>query len=73
MFNLGVLVQGYHTDNGTFNTKAFMKIIKDNYQTIAFSGNGAHHQNGRTERAIGTVFSIARTMLIHGALRWPVA
>ena len=70
MFDLGVVVQGYHTDNGVFTARDYIKVIEDAGQTMSFSGVGAHHQNP-AERAIGTVFSIARTMMLHAAIRWP--
>ena len=42
-----------------------------NKQKIMFSGAGAPHQNGATERAIKTVVTMARTMLMQAALRFP--
>jgi hypothetical protein len=36
-----------------------------------YSGTGAHHQNGVAERAIQTVTSWARAMLLHAVLHWP--
>ena len=39
-------------------------------QDLDFSGVGAQHQNGRAERAICTVTSLARAMMIHAALHW---
>ena len=38
-------------------------------QRIRFSGAGASHQNGSEERAIKTVVTMARTILIHAAFR----
>jgi hypothetical protein len=70
-FDKGVVVHAYHTDNGTFKAREYTKAIYDQKQSITFSGSGAHHQNGVAERAIGTIFSIARTMIIHAAIRWP--
>ena len=46
------------------------EIRKEN-QGITFSGVGAQHQNGVTERAIHTVIERARTNLIHAAIRNP--
>ena len=40
-------------------------------QNIRFSGAGASHQNGAAERAIKTVVTMARTMLMHTELRCP--
>lgn len=73
MADVGVTVGSYHTDNGTFTASAFVKEITENHQTISFSGPGAHHQNGVAERAIGTIISSARTMMLHAKLRWPNA
>ena len=41
------------------------------HQKISLSGVGAAHQNGVAERAIKTVVDMARTMLIHAAMRSP--
>ena len=71
LFDYGIIAQAYHADNGIFNAKEYVKEIEDNFQQIQYSGVGAHHQNGCAERAIGTMFSIARTMMIHAKLRWP--
>jgi len=38
---------------------------------MKFAGAGAHHHNGNTERAIQTIMSIARTMMLHSAIHWP--
>jgi hypothetical protein len=48
-FDKGIVVHTYHTDNGTFNAKAFTKELYDKQQSITFSGSGAHHQNGVAE------------------------
>jgi hypothetical protein len=73
MFQYGIVINYYHTDNGIFSTKDFINEIQNNLQGIKFSGVGGHHQNGGAERAIGTIFGLARAMLIHFAIRWPEA
>ena len=45
-----------------------MEEMLKNQQQIIFSGAGASHQNGSAERAIKTVVTMERTMLIHPAL-----
>ena len=40
-------------------------------KNIRFSEAGASHQNGAAERAIKTVVTMARTMVMHSALRCP--
>lgn len=65
----GVIIQGYHTDNGVFSSKEFMEELMHKGQNVRFSGAGAGHQNGVAERSIRTVVGIARTMLLHAALR----
>ena len=65
------MIKGYHTDNGIFNCSEFMKELLKKQQKIRFSGAGASHQNGAAERAIKTVVTMARAMLMHAALRCP--
>ena len=48
-----------------------MQELLKNDQTLSLSGVGAAHQNGVAERAIKTVVSIARTMMLHAAMRSP--
>ena len=73
MFDFGITVQAYQSDNGIFASKAFVNEIESGLQNIKFSGVGAHHQNGIAERGIGTILSKARTILLHAAIRWPDA
>jgi len=70
---MGVVVDSYHTDNGIFNSKAFIKEIHDKSQAIRFSGVGAKWQNGAAENAIRMLVSRARTMMIDAAMQWPEA
>ena len=44
--NQGVVIKGYHTDNGIFNSSEFMEELLKKQQKIRFSGAGASHQNG---------------------------
>jgi hypothetical protein len=37
---------------------------------ITFAGAGAHHHNGMTEHAIGTM---TNTIMLHAAIHWPNA
>ena len=67
----GVVIKGYHTDNGIFDSSEFMEELLKKQQKIIFSGAGSSHQNGAAERAIKTVVTMARTMLMHAALRCP--
>ena len=62
----GVVIKGYHTDNGIFNSSEFMEELLKKQQKIRFSGAGASHQNGAAERAIKTVVTMASTMLMQG-------
>ena len=67
----GVVVKRYRSDNGVFTKEDFMAEILKNEQFLTVSGVGAHHQNGVAERAIRTVVTKSRTMLLHAMLRWP--
>ena len=67
----GVYIQQYHTDNGVFNSKDFMKELIDSQQQVRFSGVGTGHQNGVAERGTQTVVNMARTMMLHAAMKSP--
>ena len=67
----GVVIKGYHTDNGIFNSSEFMEELLNNQQKIRFIGSGASHQNGAADCAIEMVVTMASTMLMHAALRCP--
>ena len=71
MASMGVTVLSYHTDNGVFTASQFQDELAKMNQDMTLSGVGAHHQNAVAERAIGTVTSMARTMLLHSKMRWP--
>ena len=67
----GISIKGFLTDNGVFTSKESTEDLERKQQTIKFSGVGAHHQNGVAERTVKTISYLARTNLIHSALRWP--
>ena len=46
----GVVIKGYHTDNGIFNASEFMEDILKNKQKIRLSGSGNSHQIGAAEQ-----------------------
>ena len=68
---IGVTVKAYCTDNGVYTSKEFMKELDASGQGIKHSGVGGHHHNGVAENGIKNVVRIARTLMIHAALRWP--
>ena len=68
----GVIPQEYLLDNGSaFTSKEYMAHLRQFSQISRFTGVGAHHHNGVAERAIQTIMSIARTMMLHAAIHWP--
>lgn len=67
----GVKIKEYHSDNGVFVSDQFRADILRKEQMLKLSGVGSQHQNGKAERSIRTVFSLARAMMIHSALYWP--
>jgi hypothetical protein len=68
----GVIVQTYLADNSTaFASAEYTSHLATFRQITQFAGVGAHHHNGVAERAIQTIMAMARTMLIHAAIRWP--
>ena len=67
-----VVPQKYMSDNGrAFTSKQFTEHLSDFHQISKFAGVGAHHHNAQAERAIRTIMSIARTMMIHAGIHWP--
>ena len=70
-FQDGVAVQAYHADNGIYNSAEWLREIDKKGQGQRLSGVGAHHQNGTAERAIKTVMTRARTIMLHALLHWP--
>ena len=73
MGSMGVTVLNYHSDNGVFTATEFQDQLAKMGQGLSLSGVGAHHQNAMAERAIGTVMSMARIMMLHAKIRWPQA
>ena len=68
----GVMPQTYMSDNGkAFTSRDFVDHLSKFYQISKFAGVGAHHHNAIAERAIRTIMSIARTMMIHSGIHWP--
>ena len=67
----GIKILGYRADNGIYKSKEFQDVLKQKGQTIQFSGIGAHHHNGIAERAIQTISSCARAMMIHAIIHNP--
>jgi Reverse transcriptase (RNA-dependent DNA polymerase) len=68
----GVIIQKYQSDNGSaFTSGQYTQHLTEFKQVTRFAGVGAHHQNGIAERNIQTIMSMARTMMIHAAIRWP--
>ena len=67
---LGFKIRSYLTDNGVFAAQKFLSDLHQRDQSIHFSGVGAKHQNGIAENHIRTISGLARSMMIHSALRW---
>jgi hypothetical protein len=53
----GVTIRKFKADNAPFSSVKFKNDISNKGQEIAFSGDGAHHQNGVAECAINTITS----------------
>ena len=67
----GVKIKKYRVDNQPFDSEEFKDDIALQEQELDFSGVGAHFQNGVAERAIQTVVTWARAMMMHQLQRWP--
>ena len=60
----GVMINGYHTENGIFNTSKFMEEPLKKHQNIRFSGASTSDQNGAANRTIKTVVTMESAILI---------
>ena len=69
----GVIIRGYHADNGIFKANKWMESCRKNDQSLTFAGVNAHHQNGMAERRIRSLQELTRAMLIHAHKKWPAA
>jgi hypothetical protein len=67
----GALIKQYRGDNHPFSAQEFLDELELCEQDITYSGVGAHFQNGVAERALQTVTSWARAMMMHQLLHWP--
>ena len=67
----GIAIKSYRGDNGIFRSEEFQRDLHQKHQPMIYSGVGAHHHNGIAERAIRTVSTNARTMLLHSMIHWP--
>ena len=67
---LGVSIKHLHSDNGIYIAKDFQDDCSSKGQKQSFSGVGAQFENGCAEKAIQTIFWMARTFMLHVALRW---
>ena len=52
-------------------SKSYTARLSNSSQIQQFAGVGAHHHNGVAEKAIQTIMSIARTIMLHSAIQWP--
>jgi hypothetical protein len=69
--SFGVTIKGYMADNLPIDSNEFKVDLLAKNQVLELSGVGAHHQNGVAKRAIKTVTSLARSMLLHMTFHWP--
>ena len=67
----GVKIKSYHADNHPFAAKEFREDLELQNQTITFSGVGAHHANGISERMIKSLTSWSRALLMQQLIHWP--
>ena len=68
----GVIPLDYISGNGTaFASKSYAAHLSNFSQIQQFAGVGTHHHNGVAKKAIQTIMSIARTMMLHSAIHWP--
>ena len=69
--SVGVIIKKFRADNHPFGSAEFREDCKLKQQKLDFSGVGAHHMNGVSERALQTVVSLARACMLHCLIHWP--
>ena len=67
----GVKLKNIRADNGVYAAKLFQDFCAKNQHHLTFFAVGAHWQNGIAEHFIGTIQSMANTILLHGMAYWP--
>ena len=69
----GVCFRHFRADNHPFRSAEFRAFVEEGLSaSIDYSGVGAQHQNAVAERAIQTVMSWARTLMLHAIIHWPI-
>ena len=66
-----VAIKAYRGDKGVYCSNEFRADVKQFGQDLDLCGVGAHHQNGVAERAIRTISTAARAMMLHAMIHWP--
>ena len=62
----------YIFENGSaFTSKSYAAHLSNFSQIQCSAGVGAHCHKGVAEKAIQTIMSIAKTMMLHSAIHWP--
>ena len=67
----GVEIKKFRADNNPFGSKDFKADCALKGQHLDFSAPYAHHMNGVSERAVHTVMSWARYIMLHSMVMWP--
>jgi transposase InsO family protein len=68
----GIIVQSYLSNNAAaFTSQEYTTKFSVLKQVMRFAGVGAHHHNSVAERPIGTIMTMARTIMLHAAIHWP--
>ena len=61
----GVVVKGYHVDNGRYAEHIFKDDCYEKMQRLTFCDVGTHHQNGIAKAKINQLTLASRKMLLH--------
>eukprot|EP00957_Ditylum_brightwellii_P043121 3266943-Ditylum_brightwellii.AAC.1 len=68
--SIGFKIEHYHSANGWFADKAFMKDCEKNAQILTFCAANSHWQNDIAEKKIRDTTESARKQLLHAQSRW---
>jgi hypothetical protein len=67
----GVIIKGYHSDNGRYADTGWQDACESLLQRFSYCGVGQHSQNGIAEKRIRDLSDTTRACLLHAKQRWP--
>jgi hypothetical protein len=73
LISVGVCIESYLINSGTFKATSFVQHIKNHNQHIHYCGPNAHHKNGVAEQVVRYIHASSHWRNDIDASRWPMA